>query len=120
MENLSIAGESGATLPDAAVSSLNTSREYPCGCSASGHGDVPPYCSEHACKCCRGTGMAMARVQFRDGRGCIEELRPCPVCSALSAPFVPTGAGGNPAAFSCCEGIGKHAEGCAYSAGDKS
>lgn len=40
MENLSTAGESGATLPDAAVSSLNTSREYPCGCSASGHGDM--------------------------------------------------------------------------------
>lgn len=35
---------------------------------------------------------------------------------ADSAPFVPTGAGGNSESFICCEGIGKHAEGCAASA----
>lgn len=26
---------------------LFTTREYPCGCSASGPGDVPNYCPEH-------------------------------------------------------------------------
>lgn len=27
-------------------------------------------------------------------------------------PFVPTGAGGNPRAFVCCEGVGKHESWC--------
>lgn len=35
------------TPPTSKDRSLYTKREYPCGCSAEGPGDVPPYCPEH-------------------------------------------------------------------------
>lgn len=32
------------------------------------------------CPCCDGSGRRMMRVQYRDGRGCRNEMRDCLIC----------------------------------------
>jgi hypothetical protein len=32
------------------------------------------------CPACKGVGQLMGRVQYRDGRGCRNEMCTCPIC----------------------------------------
>jgi hypothetical protein len=52
---------------------LQTTRDYPCGCSASGPGDVPAYCSEHGV---RPEVMQAARESMEKNAELLDKLAP--------------------------------------------